>query len=160
MKSLNSRLWPVCAAENGFPAVWGVRGCIETELRSLRRADCLAGRSKLRKEPENVMKRLLRFAMVYLAALALVWFLPLYVERTMTRSRVLDHAGDVIEWGWRLTTLQNYCSNYSYFRPEEQPALWLAVNSALALTYALLIAISIDEFSVRWERRAGRPTRR
>lgn len=91
-----------------------------------------------------------------IAALALVPLLPLYVERTMVRSWRVDHVGDVIEWGWRLCTLRSYWSDYSYFRPEQQSAFWLAVNLALAFSYALVIALSIDRFLARRERRDGR----
>lgn len=90
------------------------------------------------------MKRPLQFALVLAAALLLVPFLPLYVERTMLRSWRMDRAGDVVEWGWRLSTLSNYWSNYNYYRPEQKPALWLTVNLALALIYGLLIAFCVD----------------
>ena len=102
------------------------------------------------------MKRLPRFAIVLIAALALVPVLALYVERTMMRSWRVDQLGDVIEWGWRLCTLRGYWSDYHYFKREQQPALWLAVNLALAVTYALVIALSIDLFLVRRKRRDGR----
>lgn len=102
------------------------------------------------------MRRLLRFAIVLIAALALVPLLPLYVERTMMRSWRVDHVDDVIEWGWRLCTLRSYWSDYHYFKREQHPAFWLAVNLALAFTYALVIALSIDWFFVRRKRRGGR----
>jgi hypothetical protein len=99
------------------------------------------------------MKRLPRSAMVLVAALALVPFLPLYVARTMTRSFQAGSGGDIIEWGWRLSTLASYWSDYRYFRPEEQPAFWLAVNLVLGLIYALAITVLIDQLLMRWERR-------
>jgi len=102
------------------------------------------------------MKRLLRFVIVLVVALALVPFLPLYVERTMMRSWRVDHVGDVIEWGWQLCTLRSYWSDYNYLRPEQRPALWLGVNLALGFTYALVLALIIDKFFVRRARRAGR----
>ena len=102
------------------------------------------------------MKRTLRFSIVLAAALAFVPFLPLYIERTMARSWRVDHVGDVIEWGWKICTLESYWSNYRYFRPEQNPALWLGVNLALAFTYALLIALIIDRVLVRRERRGVR----
>jgi hypothetical protein len=105
------------------------------------------------------MKRLLRFAIVLIVALALVPFLPLYVERTMMRSWRVDGGGDLIEWGWKLCTLRSFWSDYSYFRPEQRPALWLGVNLALGFTYALVIALVIDKFFARRERRDGRVDR-
>ncbi len=102
-----------------------------------------------------MMKRLLRFALVFAAALALVPFLPLYVERTMLRSWHMDHTVDTIEWGWKLSTMSNYWSNYNYFSPEQRPALWLAVNLALVFIYAFAIALTIDQLLARRKRRAG-----
>ncbi len=90
------------------------------------------------------MKRSLRVTLLLAAALLLVPFLPLYVERTMVRSWRVDHLGDVIEWGWKLCTLKDYWSNYNYYRPEQRRALWLCVNLSLALIYALIIAFGIN----------------
>ena len=104
------------------------------------------------------MGRRLRFVIVLIAALVLVPFLPLYVERTMVRSWRVNHIGDVIEWGWRFRTLWSYWSEYSYLRPDQQPAFWLAVNVALCFTYALLIALVIDRLFVRRMRREGAVT--
>lgn len=98
------------------------------------------------------MKRPVQFALVFAAALLLVPFLPLYIERTMLRSWRMDRAGDVVEWGWRLSTLSTYWSNYKYYRPEQKPALWLMVNLALALIYGLLIAFCVDR-ALRWRKR-------
>ena len=98
------------------------------------------------------MKRTLRFSIVLAAALVVVPFLPLYIERTMMRSMLVDHVGDVIEWGWKLCTLDSYWSNYRYFRREQNPALWLGVNLALAFTYALLIALIVDRVLARRKR--------
>ncbi len=55
-----------------------------------------------------------------------------------------------LEWGWKLRTLSGYWSDYSYFRPEQRPALWLGVNIALSFAYALVIALGIDRFLTRW----------
>src|SRR6185436_1705274 len=90
------------------------------------------------------MNRTFRFSIVFGAALAVVPFLPLYVERTMMRSMVIGHAGDVIKWGWKICTLTDYWSNYRYFNREQDPAMWLGVNLALAFIYALVIALIVD----------------
>ena len=90
------------------------------------------------------MKRALRFAIVLVAALAVLAFLPLYIERTMLRSWRVDRVGDSIEWGWKICTLQSYWSNYNYFTREQNPAWWLGVNLALAFTYAMVIALIVD----------------
>jgi hypothetical protein len=95
-------------------------------------------------------------SIVLIAALALVPFLPLYVERTMMRSWQVGHVGDIIEWGWKLGTMRSYWLDYSYLRPEQQPAFWLAVNVVLGLAYALAIALGIDQLLVRRERRDSR----
>jgi hypothetical protein len=102
------------------------------------------------------MKRLLQFMIVLAVAMALVPSLPLYIERTMMRSWLVDHGGTIIEWGWKRITLNSYWSDYVYFDREQQPALWLAVNLALAFTYALLIALTVDQVLARWTRRQGR----
>jgi hypothetical protein len=102
------------------------------------------------------MKRLTRFAVLLVAALAVIQFLPLYVERTMMRSWRVDHAGDVIEWGWKLCTLRDYWSDYRYMSPEQRPALWLAVNIALAFAYAPAAAFTAERILARLKRRGGR----
>ena len=89
-------------------------------------------------------RRPLRIVVLLVVALALVPFLPLYVERTMLRSWRVDRVGDTIEWGWKLCTLGGYWSNQRYMSPEQRPALWLSVNLALAFVYALLIALGVE----------------
>ena len=103
-----------------------------------------------------MMTRTLRFSIVLATALAVVPFLPLYIERTMMRSWQVNHLGDLVEWGWKLCTLYSYWSNYRYFRREQNPALWLGVNLALAFTYALLIALIVDRVLARRKRREVR----
>ena len=101
------------------------------------------------------MKRTLRFTIILVAALAVVPFLPLYIERTMLRSWQVDRVGDVVEWGWKICTLESYWSNYRYFRPEQNPAWWLGVNLALAFTYALVIALIVDQVLMWLKGRKG-----
>jgi apolipoprotein N-acyltransferase len=102
------------------------------------------------------MRRTLRFSILLVAALAVVSFLPLYIKRTMLRSWRVDHVGDVIEWGWKICTLESYWSNYSHFSREQNPALWLGVNLALAFIYALVFALIVDRVLERRKRREGR----
>jgi hypothetical protein len=102
------------------------------------------------------MRRLPGILILLAVAMALVPSLPLYIERTMTRSWLVNGGGESIEWGWRLCTLKSYWSNYVYFRHEQHRSLWLAVNLALAFTYALLIALSIDQIILRLKRRKMR----
>ena len=101
------------------------------------------------------MKRLLRFVILLAVALGLVPFLPLYIERTMLRSWLMNPPGTLIEWGWRLCSLSEYWSNYPYITREQKPALWLTVNLALAFIYALVIAVGLDQFLTR--RKRARP---
>ena len=89
------------------------------------------------------MKRRLRFAVVFAAALASMPFLPLYVERTMTHVMFADGSGGAIEWGWRLCTLRTFFSDYRYFRHHPHPGLWITLNVALAFAYAFVIALLI-----------------
>ena len=100
------------------------------------------------------MKRSHRFVAMLAAALAVVPFLPLYIERTMLRSWGPKMA-QTIEWGWRIRTLSSYWSNYAHFSPEQRPAFWLCVNVALAVVYALLLALVIDRLLARRVRDSG-----
>jgi hypothetical protein len=99
------------------------------------------------------MKRALRFAFMLVVALVSVPFLPLYLERTMTRSWHVDRTADLVDWGWKICSLSTFWSEYNYFRPEQSPAFWLTVNLALAFIYALLFAGGIDQFLARRRRR-------
>jgi hypothetical protein len=99
------------------------------------------------------MKRLLRFAIMLAVALALVPYLPFYVERTMRRSWLVNPAGTLVEWGWKICTLSEFWSDYPHLTREQRPALWLTVNLALAFTYAMLIALGVDQFLARRKRR-------
>jgi len=87
------------------------------------------------------MKPPFRFAIVFAAALAVVPFLPLYLERTMTHVMFAQGGGGAIEWGWKRCALSRFWSDYHYLRPEQSPAFWLTVNIALAFTYAFVIAL-------------------
>ena len=98
------------------------------------------------------MKRPYRFAASFALAVAIVSFLPLYVERTLTHV-MFAHGTGTIEWGWRRCSLSEFWSVRHYMGPEQEPALWLAVNVALAVTYALLITLVIDQFLSRNENR-------
>ena len=95
------------------------------------------------------MKRKLRIALIFVAAWAVVPFLPLYIERTMMRSWQVGHVGDIVEWGWKISTLASYWSKYALFRREQSPAFWLGVNLSLAFTYALVIALIVDRVFFR-----------
>jgi hypothetical protein len=99
------------------------------------------------------MKRLVRFIIVLIVALALVQFLPLYIERTMLRSWRVDQVGDVIEWGWKICSLREYWADYRYISREQDPVFWLTVNLALAFAYSLIIALVIDRTLRRRQRK-------
>jgi hypothetical protein len=99
-----------------------------------------------------MLKKAPWFVIILAPALMLVPFLPFYIERTMMRSWRVDHAGDVIEWGWKFCTLRAYWSDYSYLSSEQRPAFWLAVNIALAFVYALVITIILDRLIARRKR--------
>ena len=79
--------------------------------------------------------------------------LPLFVERTMTRSNVIGGSGDSIDWGWRATSLVAYVSDYRTMRPEERPTLWLCVDVALLGAYVVLVALGAREVVIRTSRR-------
>jgi len=90
------------------------------------------------------MKRVARLVISFALALAVLPFLPLYIERTLLRSWRVDRVGDQIDWGWRLTSLNDYWSNYNYITREQRPALWLTLDIALAFLYALMFALAVD----------------
>src|ERR1041384_1085158 len=98
------------------------------------------------------MKRSLRFLVLLIVSLVLAAFIPLCVERTLTRSWRVDQNGDTIEWGWRLCSLNEYWSKYRYLSREQSPSLWLAVNIALVCVYAVAITIVVEWFLTRRSR--------
>lgn len=100
------------------------------------------------------MRRVVRLAILFALALPIVPFLPLYLERTLLRSWRVDRVGDQIEWGWKLTSLVDYWSHYQYMQREQRPSLWLQIDIALAIVYALLFAITLDQvFAWRQKRK-------
>lgn len=101
------------------------------------------------------MRRIIRFIVVLVLSLAFVPYLPLYVERTLLRSMRIDRAGDQIEWGWKLTSLSDYWSNYNYMTREQRPALWFTLDIALAVMYALILAVVVDRI-LAWTGKRGR----
>jgi len=90
------------------------------------------------------MKRVARLVLSFALALVVVPFLPLYIERTMLRSWRVDRVSDQIDWGWRLTSLNDYWSNYNYMAREQLRALWLSLDIALAILYAVMFALAVD----------------
>jgi hypothetical protein len=97
------------------------------------------------------VNRRIPFAPLFVVCLALVSFLPLYVERTMTHVMFADGSGGAIWWGWKRCTLREYSADYCYMRPEQQPALWLVLDVALALGYASVTAFVASRFISRGE---------
>ena len=86
------------------------------------------------------MKPRVPFAVLFAIALFISALLPLYIEHTMTHVMFADGSGGAIEWGWKRCTLRGYYADYRYMRREQRPAIWLAVNVALAFVYAAAIA--------------------
>lgn len=105
------------------------------------------------------MRRAARLLVSFALALVVVSFLPLYFERTLLRSWRVDRLGDQIDWGWKLTSLNDYWSNYHYMAREQRPALWLTVDIALAGSYALMLAFLVDRI-LAWRKRRKPDTRR
>lgn len=102
------------------------------------------------------MKRFVRLIVLFALALPFVSFLPLYLERTMLRSFRVGSAGDRIDWGWKLTSLVDYWSNYNHMTREQTPWLWLQIDIALAILYALLFAVAVDQVFAWRQRRKSR----
>jgi hypothetical protein len=55
----------------------------------------------------------------------------------------------LIEWGWKICSLNDFWADYPHITREQQPALWLGVNLAAAFVYALAIAFVTDQFLAR-----------
>lgn len=95
----------------------------------------------------------MQFAVLFIVAAPFVSFLPLYIQRTMTRYQMSGGGGDVIDYAWKIRTLYGYLSDYNYFRPEENFSFWLAVNLGLAGVYSFVIALVLVLFLVYRKRR-------
>lgn len=67
----------------------------------------------------------------------------------MTHVMFADGSGGTIEWGWKRCTLRIFFSDYRYFRHNPHPELWIAMNIALACTYALVISFVLDRLLLR-----------
>lgn len=90
-------------------------------------------------KPKFLMR--LKFFVLFVAALPIVAFLPLFIERTMIRSQT--SGGDVIDYEWKIRTFYGFLSSYNYFRPEEYFAVSLVVNLILAFVYAFIAALVV-----------------
>lgn len=103
------------------------------------------------------MKRFARLAISFALALVVAPFLPLFIERTLLRSWRVDRLSDQIDWGWKIVSLREYWSDYTYITREQSPAFWLMLNLALAVLYALIFAIVVDRiFAWRTKHRIER----
>jgi hypothetical protein len=96
------------------------------------------------------VKRRIPFPVLFAIALTIVSLLPFYVERTMTHVMFADGSGGAIWWGWKRCSLREYWADYHYMDPEQR-ALWLALDVALAVSYASIVAFAASRLlSRRW----------
>jgi hypothetical protein len=102
------------------------------------------------------MKRRIPFAVLFAIALTIVSLFPFYVERTMTHVMFADGSGGAIWWGWKRCSLREYWADYHYM-DREQRALWLAVDVALAVSYASVAALAASRLVPR-QPRPGSPS--
>lgn len=102
------------------------------------------------------MKGRVPFAVLFAIALTIVSLLPLYVEHTMTHVMFADGSGGAIEWGWKRCSLREYRADYRYMQREQNPALWLGVNLALAVSYASVAIFVASRFIPRRRRAESR----
>ena len=99
--------------------------------------------------------RLFQLVFFFIIALPIISFLPLFIQKTMTRSQA--SGGDVIDYDWKFRTFYGFLSNYAYFRPEENFFFWLMVNFCLACFYAFVVAFVIVFISMlNWHRKFSR----
>jgi hypothetical protein len=99
------------------------------------------------------MRPSLRFLLCLLPSLALAAILPIYPRVTMTRSQVIGHAGDVIDWGFELCSLPGFFDDFHYMGPEQHPTLNLIVVLLLAALIASALAFGASKW---WARRPRR----
>ena len=92
------------------------------------------------------MRPSLLFSICLLPSLALVSLLPIYPRVTMTRSHVIGHAGDAVEWGFELCSLPGFLDDLRYMRPEQHPA----GNLVAVLLLAGLLASALAFGAARW----------
>ena len=92
----------------------------------------------------KAISRWIPLPVVFVIALTIAALLPLYIEQTMTHVMFADGSGGTIEWGWKRCTLRSYWADYRYMWREQDPAMWLGVNIALALGYASIIAVPLN----------------
>ena len=97
------------------------------------------------------MKRRIPIAVLFAIALTIVSLLPFYIERTMTHVMFADGSGGAIWWGWKRCSLREFWADYHYM-DREQRALWLAVDAALAVSYASVAAFAASRLIPRRRR--------
>lgn len=97
--------------------------------------------------------RLIQFVLFFIITLPIVSFLPLFIQKTMTRNQT--PSGDVIDYDWKFRTFYAFLSNYAYFRPEENFSFWLVVNFGLACFYAFAVSLIIVYMIIfNWQRKS------
>jgi hypothetical protein len=95
------------------------------------------------------MKHRIPLAVLFAIALAIVSLLPFYVERTMIHVMFAHGGGGTIEWGWKRCSLREYWADYHYMWREQEPAWWLGVDVALAVSYASVATFAASRLSSR-----------
>ncbi len=103
------------------------------------------------------MRRSLRISTSVGVGVAVAPFVPLYVTREMTRAFMTGGGGDRVTYGWSLHTLGGFLQEVQYMRPEQFPQRMLALNVALAVGYALLLAWIVDTVRVKRGARGWAP---
>jgi hypothetical protein len=90
------------------------------------------------------------FAVALLASAVL----PIYPRRTLTRSQVVGHDGDVASFGFELSTLPGFFAERRYMRPEEYPTVTSIANVVIWISIAGSVALAGARF---WSRSARKP---
>lgn len=101
---------------------------------------------------KDAMRSSLRFALCLLPSLTLVSLLPIYPRRLMTRSHASGHAGDIIEYGFELTSVPGFFDDFQYMRPEQHPTLNLVAVLLLAGLLASAVAFGAARLWARQRR--------
>ena len=107
-----------------------------------------AGRAARRGTLTAVVRR---FFVCFGVALPVSAVLPVYPRRTLTRSQVMGHDGDVVSLGFDLSTLPGFFEALPYMRPEQYPTATSIANVVIWISIAGSVGFAGARF---WSRRA------
>lgn len=106
------------------------------------------------KAKPKLLPEIFRFTVLFFLMFPLVSFLPLFVQKTMTRSQT--SGGDIIDYDWQVRTFYGFLSASKYPQPEENFAFYFLLNFALACFYSLTAAYFVNLIFKKFRRKIKR----